>query len=133
VILDLRHNSGGDASLADALLKTLVAYDVQGGRLTVLIGRTTFSAAQTLAARLDAWTRASFAGEPTGSRVNRHGNEAPFVLPHSGVRGTISSGWNQPVTARDYRVWIAPDTPLALTSKDYFAGKDPVLEAVIGK
>jgi hypothetical protein len=30
----------------------------------------------------------------------------------------------------DRRVWIAPDVPMALTSADYLAGRDPVLEAV---
>lgn len=130
-IVDLRNNSGGDASLADALLKTLVSFDERGGRLVVLTSRITFSAAQTLAARLDAWTAATFVGEPTGSRVNRYGNEAPFRLPHSGIRGTISSGWNQPVTSRDHRIWIAPDVPAPMISRDYFAGADPVFERAL--
>lgn len=94
----------------------------------ILVGRSTFSAAHTFATRVDAWTSAIFVGEPTGSKPNHYGNEAPFTLPHSGIRGTLSSGWNQPVTSRDYRVWIPPDIPVQQTSRHYFDGQDPVLD-----
>lgn len=130
LVLDLRYNNGGDAALADELFRTLVSYDALGGRIWVAIGRMTFSAAQTLAARLDQWTGATFVGEPTGSRPNHYGNEAPFVLPHSGVRGTISSGWNQPVTSRDVRLWIAPSIRVGEDSSDYFAGRDRVIDRI---
>lgn len=133
LILDLRNNNGGEASLADELLRTLIAYDAAGGRIWVAIGRVTFSAAETLAARLDQWTGATFVGEPTGSRPNHFGNEAQFVLPHSGVRGTISSGWNQPVSGRDERIWIAPAIRVGSSAADYFAGRDPVLARILSE
>ena len=88
---------------------------------------------ETLAARLDEWTGATFVGEPTGSRPNHFGNEAQFVLPHSGVRGTISSGWNQPVTARDARIWIAPAIRVRSESSDYFSGRDAVLDRIVSE
>jgi hypothetical protein len=127
LVLDLRNDSGGDAALADRLLATLLAFDLHGGRLVVLVSRFTFSAAVTLAARLDAWTAATFVGEPTGSGPNHYGNETPFVLPNTGLRGNVSSGWNQPVRSADARVWIAPEVPVASTAADYFAGRDPAL------
>lgn len=130
LVLDLRYNNGGDAALADELFRTLVSYDAGGGRVWVAIGRMTFSAAETLAARLDQWTGATFVGEPTGSRPNHYGNEAPFVLPHSSVRGTISSGWNQPVTSRDVRLWIAPSIRVREDSSDHFAGRDRVIDRI---
>ena len=36
------------------------------------------------------------------------------MLPNTGLRGNISSGWNQPVRSADARVWIAPDVPVAV-------------------
>ena len=129
LVLDLRRNTGGEASEADELLRTLIAFDVRGGKTAVLIGRMTFSAAGTFAARIDQWTAAIFVGEPTGARPNHFGNERPFHLPYSGVSGTIASGLNQPVTARDDREAIVPDVPVELASADYFAGRDPVLDA----
>jgi hypothetical protein len=131
MILDLRFNNGGEASKADELLKTCIAFDARGGQLIVLIGRMTFSAAQTFATRIDQWTNALFLGEPTGSKPNHYGNERPFKLPFSGIRGTISSGYNQPVTANDVRNSISPEILIQYNSYDYFSGKDPVLEATV--
>ncbi len=130
-VIDLRLNSGGDALKADELFKTLVAFDVRKGKLAVLIGRMTFSAARTFATRIDQWTNAVFVGEPTGSRPNHYGNERSFKLPYSGVRISVSSGYNQPVTVRDERAEIIPDIAVTLSARDYFEGKDPVLEAAI--
>lgn len=131
VAVDLRLNNGGESSKADELLRTLIAADTQGVRLAVLTSRMTFSAAQTFAARLDQWTQAVFVGQPTGSKPNHYGNERKFELPNSGLRGTISSGLNQPVTARDERVTMTPDIAVATRASDYFAGADPTLEAAM--
>jgi hypothetical protein len=128
-IVDLRLNNGGEASKADELLRTLIAFDARGGKLVTLISRMTFSAAQTFATRLDQWTNTRFAGEPTGSRPNHYGNERPFKLPESKLRGTISSGFNQPVTINDDRDAIRPDIAIPALASDYFAGRDPVLDA----
>lgn len=62
---------------------------------------------------------------------NHYGSEQPFRLPYSGVRGTISSGLNQPVTARDTRSTIEPDIALPSSAADHFARRDPVLERAI--
>ncbi len=131
VVVDLRLNNGGEASKADELLRTLIAADTQGVRLAVLTSRMTFSAAQTFAARIDQWTGAVFIGQPTGSKPNHYGNERKFRLPNSGLQGTISSGLNQPVTARDERATIAPDIAVATRATDYFAGADPTLDAAV--
>jgi len=131
LVLDLRFNSGGEARKANELLKTLIWFDAGGGHIAVLTSRMTFSAAQTLATRLDEWTDAVFVGEATGSRPNHYGNERPFKLPNAGLRGTIASGFNQPITANDERLTIQPDIPMRTTSADYFAGRDPVLEAAL--
>ncbi|HEY4641058.1 MAG TPA: hypothetical protein VII75_06910 [Thermoanaerobaculia bacterium] len=130
-VLDLRFNSGGDARKANDVLKTLIAFDAAGGKLAVLTSRMTFSAAQTLATRLDEWTNALFIGEATGSRPNHYGNERNFTLPNSGLRGTIASGINQPITANDDRETIRPDVEVKQTSEQYFRGVDAVLEAAV--
>jgi hypothetical protein len=131
LILDLRTNNGGEARKANELLKTLISFDTAGGHIAVLTSRMTFSAAQTFATRLDEFTEAIFVGEATGSRPNHYGNERPFKLPNSGLRGTIASGFNQPITANDDRLTIEPDVPVATSSADYFAGRDPVLDAAV--
>jgi hypothetical protein len=130
-VLDLRLNNGGEASLSDELLRTMIAFDVSGGQIATLISRMTFSAAETFASRLDQWSGTIFVGEATGSKPNHYGNERTFKLPHSALRGSIASGLNQPVTARDERTTIEPDVKVPLRSSDYFAGHDPALAAAI--
>lgn len=131
MILDLRYNNGGEASKADELFRTCVNFDVEGGRIAVLVGRMTFSAAQTFAARIDQWTNAFFVGEKTGSKPNHYGNERPFRLPFSDLRGTISSGFNQPVSANDTRMFIQPEIEVSVISENYFSGKDPEIDAAL--
>ncbi|MCU7491979.1 MAG: hypothetical protein HF300_04355 [Ignavibacteria bacterium] len=133
MILDLRYNNGGEALKADELFRTCVNFDMEGGRIAVLVGRMTFSAAQTFAARMDQWTHAFFAGEKTGSKPNHYGNERPFKLPFSGLRGTISSGYNQPVRANDGRMYILPEVLVPVKSEDYFSGKDPEIDAALNE
>ncbi|MGE5499554.1 MAG: S41 family peptidase [Syntrophothermus sp.] len=133
LILDLRYNNGGEASNADELLKTCIAFDADGGKIAVLVGRMTFSAAQTFTARIDQWTNAVFVGEKTGSKPNHYGNERSFKLPFSGIRGAISSGYNQPISINDTRMFIVPEITVPVDSESYFSGKDPEIDAAINE
>ncbi|MDQ2870686.1 MAG: hypothetical protein M3S32_08085 [Acidobacteriota bacterium] len=133
VVVDVRNNNGGNAELLPPLWRVLAGWAGEPGhRLYVIAGRQTYSAAQTFVSSLSRLAPVTFAGEPTGSRPTHYGNEAPFRLPYSGLRGTLSSGFNQ-TAARDARAWIPPDLPAALTSTDYFAGHDPALDAVLAE
>ncbi len=135
VIMDVRHNGGGNSFLYPPLVKALVHFEEmrEDSRLYVLIGRQTFSACQNFITDLDTWTNAVFAGEPSGSRPNMVGESTYSVLPYSGLRAGISSRYHQESYPGDDRRWIAPDLPVALDSRDYFANRDPVLEAVLAE
>ncbi|MGE5401911.1 MAG: S41 family peptidase [Ignavibacteriales bacterium] len=133
MVLDLRYNNGGEASKADELFKTCVAFDVEGGKIAVLVSRMTFSAAQTFATRIDQWTSAFFVGEKTGSKPNHYGNERQFKLPFSGLRGSISSGYNQPVSANDSRIFISPEIEVRVNSENFYSGKDPEIDAALNE
>jgi hypothetical protein len=50
-------------------------------------------------------------------------------LPYSGLEMTISTRYHQ-TDDQDQRTWIAPKIPVDLSSADYFANRDPVLDAV---
>jgi C-terminal processing protease CtpA/Prc len=79
---------------------------------------------------LDRYTSAVFAGEPSGSRPNFVGESAPTTLPYSGLQMTISTRYHQ-TDDQDQRTWIAPKIPVELSSEEYFANRDPVLDAVL--
>jgi tetratricopeptide (TPR) repeat protein len=132
LILDLRHNLGGNGYLAALMLRTLVHFDMEPdkGQLYVLIGRNTFSAAQSFITHLEPLTDALFVGEPSGSRPNFIGRTGQFSLPFSQVSGYISSEYSQNSYAEDHRIWTAPDVPVGLSSEDFFAGRDPALDAI---
>jgi len=132
LVVDLRHNNGGNGDLLGELRRTLVWFtaDDPRHRLFVLTGRGTFSAAQTFLNQIDHETPAIVAGEPSSSRPDFPGEDTALRLPWSGVHGSISSRFHM-VDGADTRVWIAPEIPVRLTAADYFGNRDPVLEAVL--
>lgn len=133
LILDLRHNNGGNTYYYTELLRTLIAFDAQEShRLFVITGRNTFSAAQNLAVDLDRLTNAVFVGEPTGGKPQASGDPPPFILPYSGLEGELATVIWALSSPRDRRPWISPDIPVALTAEEYFGNRDPVMEALVG-
>ncbi len=132
VTLDLRLNRGGNGSLNRPLVLSLIRARKLGpaGSLFVLIGRSTFSAAQFLVNELERYTNALFVGEPSGGKANSYGDSRKITLPHSGITVRVSTLWWQ-VDERDKRQWKSPDIAAELTSSDYRNNLDPALQAVL--
>lgn len=132
LILDLRHSPGGNGYLTPTLLRQLIRFDASPDkdRLFVIIGRNTFSASQNLITDLDRLATPIFVGEPSGSSPNALSESGNFKLPFSGLTGFLSSQLHQHSWPEDHRIWIAPDVPVGLTSKEFFSGHDPALEAI---
>lgn len=61
----------------------------QRGKLFVIVGRQTFSAAMNGAAEIERHTNAIFVGEPTGSSPNFVGETIGVNLTYSKMRGSI--------------------------------------------
>ena len=133
LIVDVRHNGGGNTYLTIPFLRTLIYFETSrnDAQLYVIIGRATFSACQNFVTDVERLTDAVFVGEPTGSRPNSYGESTNVILPFSGVRASISSLRWQHGYPTDARIWIAPDIPAELSSRDYFANRDPALEALL--
>ncbi|MCP3919118.1 MAG: hypothetical protein GY711_26545 [bacterium] len=133
LILDVRHNNGGNSYKNTELVRALVHFETTraDGQLYVLMGCNTFSAAQNLLTNLDRWTSPVYVGEPSGSRPNIVGEDTEVVLPFSGTRASISSVYHQQSWPKDARIWVAPHVPVGLSSEAYFAGEDPALDAVL--
>lgn len=131
-VLDIRENPGGNLGLNGPVLHGVIrATSVdRPGRLFVVIGRDTYSAAMNLAVLLERHTHALFVGEPTGATPNHFGDTRTITLPHSGMEVEISALYWQNSDPRDHRPWIAPDLPAPLTSDDFFGRRDPALQAI---
>jgi RNA polymerase sigma factor (sigma-70 family) len=122
LIVDVRNNNGGDASLLDPLIGTLQDFERRdsAAKLVVIAGTYTFSAAQIFIARMDNETKAVFAGEPSASKPNFVGEDDPHELPWSRLAASISNRYHESIPG-DTREWIEPDIKVELSSRDYFA------------
>lgn len=133
LILDLRHNHGGDGSLLPPLIKTLNSFEITNprGKIFVIIGRETFSAGHNLLTEITKNVDAILVGEPSGSKPNHIGESGWFQLPYSKLMGLVSTQFHQDSKAEDNRKWIAPHIPVSLSSTDYFKGNDKILNVII--
>jgi tetratricopeptide (TPR) repeat protein len=133
LVVDLRWNGGGNTFLAHPLIHHLIEHKRinRHGGLFVIIGRSTFSAAQNTATLIDRHTHAVFVGEPTGSRPNFVGETIPFRLPYSGLHVNVSDLYWQTSWPFDHRVAIAPDIYAPPTFAAYRANRDPAMDAIL--
>jgi hypothetical protein len=133
LVLDLRLNRGGDGTLLQPLLLSLIrSPKLEGpGRLFVIIGRSTFSAAQFLVHDLEEYTDAVFVGEPTAGKPNSYGDSRRITLPNSGITVRASIYHWQRAHPLDVRPWKGPDVAAELTSRDYRANVDPAMREIL--
>jgi tetratricopeptide (TPR) repeat protein len=133
VVLDIRTNGGGNNFLNRFLVKEIIRRPQLDtpNRFFVLIGRGVFSAAQNLVNELDFYTNATFVGEPTGNAPNQYGDARLLELPNSKLRIFVSSLYWQGHSAMDTRTWFTPDIFVEMTSADYRAKRDPILETAL--
>jgi hypothetical protein len=132
VILDLRLNGGGNNELNRPIWHALIKSKRlnQKGKLWVLTGPQTFSAAMNCVDEIEMNTHALFAGEPTGETPNMWGDPADLRLPNSGIVIQASTLWWQLEDPRDDRPFRAPDLLVGLRFADYVRNVDPVMRAV---
>jgi hypothetical protein len=131
VVLDMRYLRGGNGSLAGPLIDALTGDPrvSRKGGLVVLIGRENVSAGTVVAGAIDRGTDAIFVGEETPARADNFLCDCrDITLTNSGYVVTVPT-----ITLRngDTRDSIPPDVPMKLASAEFFAGKDPVLDAVM--
>jgi len=133
VIVDVRLNGGGDNTTYGSLVDLLGSRQVnRRGRLYLLTGRATFSAAANFAAEIDRGTRAIVVGEPTGGGIETYGDTFPVSLPTAGWTVHIAARYHERKRGpNDRRLAVEPDVRVDLTSAQYFVGRDPVLERAL--
>jgi tetratricopeptide (TPR) repeat protein len=135
LIVDVRHNPGGNLGLYPPLLQAISAFRIGDTRHEIycITGRNTFSAAQAFIGDLERLVNPVFVGEPSSSSPNFVGESTGWIeLPYSGTRVMISERHHQHAALPDdARTWIAPHLPVELTASDYFSNRDPVMDAVL--
>jgi len=131
-VFDMRNNPRGSSSIAQPLIQDLAQHPAinQEGHLFVVVGRRTFSSAILNSVELMNDTQAILVGEPTGGKPNHYGEVKDFTLPHSGLTVTYSTKYFEHITGDDPES-LVPDILVELSSEQYFAAQDPVLERIV--
>ena len=131
-VIDLRINGGGNNDLNRPVIIELIKSKInEHGKLFVIIGRQTFSAAQNFVDEIEKYTNATFVGEPTSAGPNHFGDAMPFTLPNSGLTVRASSVWWQDLPERDKRPFTAPEIAAEISSEDYRKNIDSAIESII--
>jgi hypothetical protein len=128
-VIDLRRNGGGDSSIIAPLVAGLAQRPALAGRVFAIIGMHTFSSAMLNAIQLKRDLHARLVGGPTAGNPSGYGEVKRFTLPHSKLWVQYSTKlFSNPGFGRDA---VDPDLPVHVTSADWFAGRDPALDAVL--
>src|SRR5688572_2478890 len=133
LIIDLRDNGGGDYEKGRRLVIEPLAQRAwinSRGRLFVMIGRQTFSAAMVNAVDFDARTEAILVGEPIGEKPNSFQEVRQFTLPNSGLTIGVSTKWYEFMPG-DAANEIRPDIVAPPRWEDWLSPRDNAVERVL--
>jgi hypothetical protein len=132
LVIDLRDNGGGDYTVGERNIirpvKRLESIN-RKGRLFILIGPQTFSAAMNNAAQFRAQTAATLVGQTVGEKPNSFQEPREMRLPHSKLVVRYSTRWYEFVESGPNS--IEPDIPAPQSWADYADGQDTALNYVL--
>ncbi|HEY1550992.1 MAG TPA: hypothetical protein VGG28_24355, partial [Kofleriaceae bacterium] len=128
-VIDLRRNGGGDSSVIEPMIDGLATRPALAGRVFVIIGMHTFSSAVMNAIELVRRLHARLVGGPSAGAPTSDGEVKTFALPHSHVTVRYSTKhWEYPDFPGDA---LVPDLPVTVRAADWFAGRDPAIDAIV--
>jgi len=132
-VVDIRNNDGGNGEMVHPLADFISDSKKvnRAGRLFVIIGRGTFSAAVMFAAKVGNTTKALFVGEPSSQGPVFCSNPDPVALPNCGMQVFVSTRVTPGSFLFDRRDRISPDIPVGYAWADYVSGRDPCMEAIL--
>lgn len=134
LIIDMRDNGGGDNTVGEAVLvRPLKARSDlnRKGRLFVLVGPLTFSAAMNNAAQFQDDTNATLVGETIGEKPNSYQEPRQFRLPNSHLVVRASTRWY--AFRKTGPNVVRPDREIIPTWAEVKSGADPQLAWILAQ
>jgi len=102
------------------------------GRIFLLIGPKTASSAAYFATIMADNHLATLIGQPLGQKPTHFGDALLFQLPHTGVKGMVSSSlFLRPDATKNDEPTLYPDIEVWPTIDDIMNGRDPVFDKVL--
>ena len=134
IVVDIRHNPGGENRAYEELLGALVALG-RRERIVVLTSRTTFSAAANFLSDLEARVPVRIVGERSGGSPNLVGDPSGLVLETTGWNVNVGTVWwrKSRAGANDPRLAFEPHVTVPVRWEPLAAGRDTALDAAVGE
>ncbi|MEM7104755.1 MAG: hypothetical protein AAF502_16580 [Bacteroidota bacterium] len=131
-IVDIRDNGGGSSAFSAPFWHGIATNGKinQRGKLFVITGYKTFSAAINFASQLERNTKAIFVGEPPCDYLHSPGDNDEFKLPNSGTTVLLSKIFHEESFHKDHRSALVPELPINLTFNEYASGIDQAFEKI---
>lgn len=133
IIIDMRHNRGGNYNLSKPLVKGILkrAWLNEPGKIFIFTGRQTFSAASATTLFLKRDANVTIVGECSRSKPNGSQNSEAMKLPNSKLRVSYTNRLivHWPEKGREK---LPPlDVAIPIRFEDYAQAKDPLLDWVL--
>jgi hypothetical protein len=143
IVVDVRFNTGGDLSIGRPFIERLSAIAKERKiKVYVITGRATFSAGIFHAMQLRQLVNAVLVGEPVGDGLEIWSEGGNLLTPNSKLSLHYADRLHSysPLDRPEFRQYLVTDTDLSvsngtpdilvkMSASDYFAGRDPALEA----
>lgn len=145
IVVDMRFNTGGNLDVAAPFMRQLAEYAAnRETKVYVVTGRATFSAGLFHAMQLRQRANAVLVGEPVGDELDFWAEGGNIVLPNSKLTLHFADRFHSysSVARPEFKKYLfaasnlnvknsAPDILVKMSAEEYFAGRDPALEAVM--
>ncbi|NNE66070.1 MAG: hypothetical protein HKN33_05840 [Pyrinomonadaceae bacterium] len=132
-VLDLRYNGGGSFPLSLKFIQAIIDRPNinKRGKLFVISGFDTFSAAIQMLSQLELRTQAIIVGEPPGGPTAHPGDSKSFKLDFTGVAINLSSLYHPSLFLNDRSSEVGLDKEIIERWEDRITGRDPVMDYIL--
>ena len=130
LVVDIRKNSGGNYNKSRPLVDGIKKRDWlnKEGKVFVLNGRTTFSAAMVTSIFLKRETETILVGEPSRGHPNKCDNNEYMTMPNSGLSIEYTTRVDYHWEELGDTKWVPIDVKIPPRFEDYKIGKDAALQ-----